>query len=155
MSGAPDHITIRTARPDDAEAIARLSGELGYPTTAPDARRRLFDIKTSEHHAVMVAEDEQDSVIGWMHVFRSPRLGGEPFAELGGLVVTETLRGHGIGRRLVAEAERWASEHGIGTLRIRTRTTRNDARLFYEDLGFFLTKTQVVFERQLDGADSR
>lgn len=152
MPGAPKSITIRTARPDDAEAIARLSGELGYPTTAPDARRRLFDIKTSEHHAVLVAEDDSGSVVGWMHVFRSPRLGGEPFAELGGLVVTETLRGHGIGSRLVAEAERWASERGIGTLRIRTRTTRNDARLFYEDLGFFLTKTQVVFERQLDGA---
>jgi hypothetical protein len=45
--------------------------------------------------------------------------------------------------------ERWAADRGIATLRIRTRTTRNDARLFYEDLGFVLTKTQVVFERQL------
>jgi GNAT superfamily N-acetyltransferase len=149
MSRPQQKIIIRTARPDDAEAIARLSGELGYPTSPPDARRRLFDIKTSEHHAVMVAEEEQGSVVGWMHVFRSPRLGGEPFAELGGLVVTESLRGHGIGSRLVGEAERWASERGIATLRIRTRTTRNDARLFYEELGFLLTKTQVVFERQL------
>ena len=64
-------------------------------------------------------------------------------------MVTEALRGHGIGSRLVAEAERWAAEREISTLRIRTRTTRNDARLFYEDLGFVLTKTQVVFERQL------
>lgn len=151
MTRAPTEISIRNARPDDADAIARLSGELGYPTTAPDARRRLFDIKTSDNHAVMVAEDEPGSVVGWMHVFRSPRLGGEPFAELGGLVVTEALRGHGIGSRLVAEAERWASNRELATLRIRTRTTRNDARLFYEDLGFFLTKTQVVFERQLDG----
>ncbi|MDP2471126.1 MAG: GNAT family N-acetyltransferase [Candidatus Palauibacterales bacterium] len=149
MSTAPGEIRIRAAIPDDAEAIARLSGELGYPTTASDARRRLFDIKTAEHHAVMVAEDEAGSVVGWIHVFRSPRLGGEPFAELGGLVVTEGLRGHGIGSRLVAEAESWALGQGIATLRIRTRTTRNDARLFYEDLGFVLTKTQVVFERQL------
>ena len=73
---------------DDAEAIARLSGELGYPTTAADARRRLFDIKTSKNHAVMVAEDDAGSALGWIHVFRSRRLGGEPFAELGGLVVT-------------------------------------------------------------------
>ena len=149
MGRAPREITIRSAIPDDAEAIARLSGELGYPTTAPDARRRLFDIKTSTNHAVMVAEDESGTVVGWIHVFRSRRLGGEPFAELGGLVVTESLRGHGIGRRLVAEAEEWAEKREIATLRIRTRTTRNDARLFYEDLDFVLTKTQVVFERQL------
>ena len=149
MTRAPTEIRIRSAIPDDADAIARLSGELGYPTTAPDARRRLFDIKTSTNHAVMVAEDESGTVVGWIHVFRSRRLGGEPFAELGGLVVTESLRGHGIGSRLVAEAEKWASEREIATLRIRTRTTRNDARLFYEDLDFVLTKTQVVFERQL------
>jgi len=47
------------------------------------------------------------------------------------------------------EAEKWASERDITTLRIRTRTTRSDARLFYEDLEFRLTKTQVVYERQL------
>jgi len=149
MTREPRELHIRSAVPDDAEAIARLSGELGYPTTQADARRRLFDIKTSQNHAVMVAEDGSGSVVGWIHVFRSRRLGGEPFAELGGLVVTEALRGHGIGSRLVAEAEQWASKREIATLRIRTRTTRNDARLFYEDLGFVLTKTQVVFERQL------
>jgi GNAT superfamily N-acetyltransferase len=150
MAREPGEISIRSAAPDDAKAIARLSGELGYPTAAPDARRRLFDIKASESHAVMVAETGPGSVVGWIHVFRSPRLGGEPFAELGGLVVTESLRGRGIGRRLVSEAERWAADRNLTTLRIRTRTTRNDARLFYEDLDFRLTKTQVVFERQLD-----
>ena len=149
MARAPREIKVRSAIPDDAEAIARLSGELGYPTTAADARRRLFDIKTSKNHAVMVAEDDSGSVVGWIHVYRSRRLGGDPFAELGGLVVTESLRGHGIGRRLVSEAEEWAVQREIATLRIRTRTTRNDARLFYEDLDFVLTKTQVVFERQL------
>jgi GNAT superfamily N-acetyltransferase len=149
MARADRELNIRSAVPDDAEAIARLSGELGYPTTMADARRRLFDIKTSNNHAVMVAEDGKGTVVGWIHVFRSRRLGGEPFAELGGLVVTESLRGQGIGSRLVAEAEEWASKREIATLRIRTRTTRNDARLFYEDLGFVLTKTQVVFERQL------
>lgn len=151
MSRGPE-ITIRPAIPDDVEAIARLSAELGYPTTPADVRRRLFDIKTSDNHAVMVAEDSPGSVVGWIHVFRAPRLGGEPFAELGGLVVTEALRGRGIGSRLVATAEEWASERGLTTLRIRTRTTRDDARLFYEDLEFRLTKTQVVFERQLGDA---
>ena len=149
MTRAPREINIRNAIPDDAEAIAQLSGELGYPTTPADARRRLFDIKTSRNHAVMIAEDASGLVVGWIHVFRARRLGGEPFAELGGLVVTEGLRGRGIGSQLVAEAERWAAEREIATLRIRTRTTRNDARLFYEDLAFVLTKTQVVFERHL------
>ena len=149
MPYAGDEVEVRAAVPDDAEAIARLSGELGYPATMADVRRRLFDIKTSEDHAVLVSEVPPGRVLGWVHVFRAPRLGGEPFAELGGLVVTESLRGRGIGRRLVEEAERWAMTRDLHTLRIRTRTTRTDARLFYEDLGFTLTKTQVVFELQL------
>jgi predicted N-acetyltransferase YhbS len=151
MTEPNPQVAIRNATPDDADAIARLSGELGYPTRASDARRRLVDIGTPDDHAVLVAEDTSGSVVGWVHVFRAPRLGGEPFAELGGLVVTESLRGQRIGSRLVAEAERWASARGLSTLRIRTRTTRSDARLFYEELEFRLTKTQVVFERQLDG----
>lgn len=149
MSHGGNEMEVRGAVPDDAAAIASLSGELGYPSTGSDVRRRLFDLKTAADHAVMVAEDSPGRVVGWVHVFRAPRLGGEPFAELGGLVVTESLRGRGIGRRLVEEAEVWAAARDLQTLRIRTRTTRSDTRLFYEDLGFVLTKTQVVFERHL------
>ena len=88
-----------------------------------------------------------------LHMLGHQKEDWAPFAtqlqQAGYAVLAMDLRGHGIGSRLVAEAEEWASKREIATLRIRTRTTRNDARLFYEDLGFVLTKTQVVFERQL------
>lgn len=58
--------------------------------------------------------------LGWM------------FIEL--LFVPERLRGQGVGRQLMAEAERIAREHGL--VGIRLDTFEFQARGFYEKLGF-------------------
>ena len=58
-------INIRTAIPDDAEAIARLSGELGYPTRPADARRRLFDIKTFFLYGLLSKPVYMEQPDGW------------------------------------------------------------------------------------------
>ena len=54
------------------------------------------------------------------------------FIEL--LFVPERLRGQGVGRQLMAEAERIAREHGL--VGIRLDTFEFQARGFYEKLGF-------------------
>jgi hypothetical protein len=46
---------IRAARSDDADALARLAGELGYPSTADDMRSRM---RLSNNDAVLVAESD-------------------------------------------------------------------------------------------------
>ena len=95
------------------------------------------------------AETAEHELVGWVHVFGAARVESDPFAELGGLVVTEGWRGRGVGAQLVAAAERWALENGYRTMRIRSRTERVDAHRFFNRLGYSSRKTQLVFERAM------
>ena len=147
---------IRTATGDDVEAMAALSGELGYPARAGDVGRRLSKITVAGDHGVFVAQASGGRVVGWIHVFEALRLESEPFAEIGGLVVAEARRGRGVGRLLCERAGRWARDHGLAALRVRTRTERG-AHRFYERVGFRQTKTQRVLvlrlAREREGRD--
>ena len=144
---APD-IEIRIARMSDAEAIACLSDQLGYPTSIRQSECRLAAVLSSRDHAVFVA-CLHAMVVGWVHVFWAQRIESDPFAEIGGFVVAESHRRCGIGRRLLAVAEEWALESGFKKLRVRSRSNRNDARRFYENLGFAMYKEQRVFDKPL------
>jgi len=78
------------------------------------------------------------------------------FAELGGLVVDEARRGSGNGRALLAKAEGWAAENGCAMLRVRSNVQRAAAHQFYERMGYAVTKSQFVLEKQLsERRDSR
>jgi GNAT superfamily N-acetyltransferase len=145
-----DGLEVRPALLADAEALAALAGELGYPATPELVEARLAAILAGPGHAVLVAESIPGEVVGWIHVFGARRVESEPFAELGGLVVREGHRGRGIGRRLVEAARRWAAVRGFSTLRVRTSVVREEAHRFYRGLGFELAKRQSVFSRALE-----
>jgi GNAT superfamily N-acetyltransferase len=137
--------SLRVARKSDSGALARLAGELGYPTTGGEMRDRLDKVLSRSHHRVFVAE--LDSLVGWIHVSLTHSLESGPCVEIRGLVVAELHRGSGIGTQLVAIAERWAEQKGCRRIRVRTNILRNRAGVFYEKLGFQLTKTQEVFDK--------
>lgn len=146
-------VVVRGAALDDAAALAELSRQLGYPASAVEVAMRLAPMLASDDHLVVVACAHDEGVVGWAHVFLARRVESAPFAELGGLVVEQSVRGRGVGRRLVAAAEAWAVERGVLKLRVRTRVERTDAAAFYPRLGFDPTKDQRVFDKRL--ADSR
>jgi GNAT superfamily N-acetyltransferase len=139
-------VTIRHAIATDAAALAALSTQLGYPTQPEGAAERLSGL--GDGGAVLVAEEE-GAIVGWIHVcgirfFQSP-----PFAEIGGLVVDEAVRGRGVGKLLVGAAVRWTEEQGYAKLRVRSNVVREDAHRFYEREGFRRVKTQAVFDFRL------
>jgi GNAT superfamily N-acetyltransferase len=145
---------IRSAQRADAEALAQLSGELGYATDGAAVARRLAGLLASSDNAVLVALGTVDDVLGWVHVFVSHRLESSSFAEIGGLVVSEGARGRGIGRGLLVAAERWARDRGLSTMRIRSNVVRADAHGFYRHLGYEISKKQAVFDKLL-GSEGR
>lgn len=141
-------VKVRRATAADAEQIARLSEELGYPATAAESLRRLADIGGHGEHAVMAAERE-GMVLGWIHVLVSHSLVAGTRGEIAGLVVGEQHRGCGIGRLLMEEAEQWVRSQGCGSLRLHSNVLRTGAHAFYDRLGYKETKLQKVFRKEL------
>jgi GNAT superfamily N-acetyltransferase len=139
-------MTIREARDTDAQAIAELSAELGYPATAEVILQRLAFARQLGGHTLLVAEEE-GRVVAWMDLSISHHIQSGAYVEIGGLVVASDARGGGIGSRLVAAAEEFARSNGIATVLVRSQIAREDAHRFYLREGYERTKTSAVFQK--------
>ncbi len=135
-------------RDEDAERVAILLTQLGYPSTPQDIARRFSRIVGRDDQALLVADDG-DAVVGWMHVGAHPYLESDESAEILGLVVADGQRSRGIGAALVSAAEGWAAQHGCQVVRVRSRISRDRAHAFYERAGFERIKTQHCFQKIL------
>jgi GNAT superfamily N-acetyltransferase len=133
----------------DAERIAALCQQLGYPASQEEVRRRLNPIQQDEQHAVYVAALPDGRVVGWVHVYVCQLLVADPQAEIGGLVVDEDYRRSGVGRLLMQQAEQWAREKGCWAVYLRSNVVRKDAHAFYEGIGYSSAKTSMAFRKAL------
>lgn len=127
---------VRDAVASDAQALATLCTQLGYPTTTDDMPGRLARLATDPNIRVLVATID-DGVVGLatMHV-RHMINHDKPLAQLTTLVVDERYRGQGVGRALVTTVDRLARERSCKRLVVTTALRRADAHAFYEALGF-------------------
>jgi GNAT superfamily N-acetyltransferase len=150
LAGQPSRIQIKV-RPlaaQEAERIAELTTQLGYPSTAEQIETRLNRIEGDPEHLTLVAENAQGLAIGWLHAFITRTVESDPWAEIAALVVDHQYRGQGAGRELLARAEAWARAQGVRTVRVRSNIVRDIARDFYIKLGFTLEKTQHAFSKK-------
>jgi GNAT superfamily N-acetyltransferase len=147
--GKNKELKIRRAKSADASQIAVLAGQLGYPATEAQIRKRFREIKPPFQNAVFVADSAKDGVIGWLHVSKEPLLEAEIRAEVNGLVVTDGQRSLGAGARLLAAAEDWARKHGCKSMSVRSNVIRERAHKFYERNGYEHYKTQKSFRKPL------
>jgi GNAT superfamily N-acetyltransferase len=128
-------IRVREAVNEDADAIASLLTELGYPASASDVPGRLSAV-TDAPGQVLVAE-EGGVVLGVASVTRLTLLHRPgPVALLSALVVRPQHRGQGVGHALVGAAERQAAAWGCDSLELTSRDDRQGAHRFYAELGF-------------------
>jgi len=142
-------LTIRSCTEADTAAIASLARELGYPASEDEMASRLsWILAAASEHAVLVAVSG-GAVIGWINVSIVTALESGAFAEIRGLIVTESLRGGGAGERLVSAAEQWAIARNMTRMRVRSNVTRVRTHAFYERRGYAGKKEQRVFEKEL------
>jgi len=139
---------IRPARPDDAEEIARLSLELGYPASVEAIAANLASLLASARYLVAVAA-QGSRLLGWAVVERRLALESGARAELTGLVVGISARRRGVGKSLVAAAEHWGSGQGLGSIYVRSNAARQESHPFYLSLGYHRKKTQHTYEKPL------
>lgn len=142
-------VAVRQMRPEDAGAVAQLVTQLGYPSTEDEIRRRYDLIKDRWDARLLIAQHAGSSIVGWVHVQALYLLESDPRAEIFGLVVAETARGTGVGRRLIEAAEEWALLRGLSVMGLRSNYLRTEAHGFYEHLGYKVIKTQNAFRKNL------
>jgi GNAT superfamily N-acetyltransferase len=137
---------VRDARPSDAEGIALLLTELGYPVSAQRLGRRLQVLAGERATRVFVAEagDELCGVaaIHSMHMLERD----DPTCRLTALIVAPEARGRGVGRALLARAEREARGRGCVQLEVTTAEHRAGAHEFYQRMGFEERPKRYVLE---------
>ena len=142
-------VALRQMRPEDIPAVAKLTTQLGYPATEDEIRRRYDLIKDRWDARLFVAQHAGNLIVGWIHVQATYLLECDARAEIWGLVVADTVRGTGVGRRLVEGAEEWALMRGLAVMAVRSNDVRTEAKGFYEHLGYQVTKTQNAFRKSL------
>jgi GNAT superfamily N-acetyltransferase len=127
---------VRSAESHDAEALARLATQLGYPAQASDMPTRLDRLRGDPGVQVLVAADD-GAVVGLIttHV-RYTMNHAAPLAQITMLVVDESRRGSGVGRQLVTAAEAWARGLGCKRIVVTTALQRADAHAFYERMSY-------------------
>jgi ribosomal protein S18 acetylase RimI-like enzyme len=140
---------IRRATAQDAGAIALLTAELGYSTNAAAVRSRIEAIGASPSDLLLVAADGGDQIIGWLQAHSAHILESGFRVEITGLVVSSKIRRGGVGRLLVAAAERWAIDIQAEALIVRSNIQRVESHAFYQALGFSGTKTQQVYRKSV------
>jgi GNAT superfamily N-acetyltransferase len=144
-----DEVRIRLCTEQDASQVRMLCHQLGYPASSEEIQRRLSRIVGDEQHALLVAEARGGGVLGWIHGYVCHLVEVEPHVEIGGLVVDANHRGHGIGKLLLEEVERWAAMKGCSTMRLRSNVVRKDAHRFYVNIGYEIVKRQLAFRKVL------
>ena len=60
----------------------------------------------------------------------------DPSGRIVALITLSTMRRRGIGRALIASAEKDFAQKGVARVSLDTRLTREDAHKFYESLGY-------------------
>jgi ribosomal protein S18 acetylase RimI-like enzyme len=129
-------LTIRAAEMNDAAALAQLMCELGYKTTKSEMQTRLEGIATDERCRTFVAVHNGE-VCGMIGIVTYPSYEhNDPSGRILALAILSTMRRRGIGRALIATAEKDFAQRGIRRIALNTRLARENAHKFYESLGY-------------------
>ncbi len=139
----------RPAIIQDAPQITALLNQLGYRDGQETVARRLGVLGQCHDSIVLVAEDESQRLLGCIHVMVSNRLAEGTYGEIASLVIGEGHRQEGIGRQLIEKAACWLRERGMSRMRVRCNVIREGAHQFYERLGFEITKSHKVYDKDL------
>jgi diamine N-acetyltransferase len=143
-------VTVRPANPDDYAAVEQLAREIHaqHVTARPDFFRMSDPVLPEEHFDSLLSGDastlfvaEYDAAIAGYAICamrQTPSLGmriPRTSAIVDTVVVTQSLRGEGIGRALMDACAEWARNNGATTLELSVWEFNRDAIAFYERLG--------------------
>lgn len=137
---------IRYAHREDCDGVWPLARELA---TSYEVERGAYEaafarVLADENAVVLVAEDVDQVVVGYLlgqrhHTFHANGIA----LWIEEIMVSAEHRGHGVGRSLMTEAERWGRTTGAAYVALATRRAAD----FYAALGYEASAT--YFKRSL------
>jgi ribosomal protein S18 acetylase RimI-like enzyme len=130
MSDLDANVRIRAAKLSDAPELAALMCELGYETTRDEMKSRLKSILPNARYSTFVAKIRKElcGMIGALtHMSHEHNdLSGKIVA----LVVSKNQRRSGVGRALIAAAEKDFVRKNVTRVTLTTRFGRDEAHRF-------------------------
>ena len=139
-------VLLRPATADDADRIAALFTEEGYPSGPSDILSRLerFD---SLYSRVIVA-DHEGELLGFIAFHALPRFEHDDrIVRVLALVVDAGARERGVGHLLMAETERAARDLDAAFVEVTAGHHRPEARHLFESLGYDASVTAYLRKR--------
>ncbi len=145
MTDAPP-ITLRPVAGRDAERIATLFTEEGYPAGPSDIATRL-DRFAPPHGRIIVAELDGE-VLGFIALHALPRFEHDDWiVRIVALVVDAGVRERGVGHLLMTEAENVGRELGAAFTEVTAGHHRPEAQHLFESLGYDASVTTYLRKR--------
>ena len=130
-----DDVIARKAALSDTTVITSLLIELGCNVEEAEVRRRMAPLLVSEADRVFVAELD-GRIVGLISIHVAPLLHRDALGRITAFIVTQDLRGQGIGMKLLAEAEKWAIEKGCSQVELNSGDHHQPAHAFYKNRGY-------------------
>jgi len=128
-------ITLRPATNEDADRIANLFTDEGYPAGPSDIVDRLE--RFSSPYSQVVVADYEGEILGFIALHALPRFEhSDRVVRIMALVVDAGVRDRGVGHLLMGEAERIGRDLGAAYVEVTAGHHRADAQHLYESLGY-------------------
>jgi RimJ/RimL family protein N-acetyltransferase len=136
---------VRSAEPGDAGALVRLAEAVGSEEggwliadggwrSVAEERRYLKAIKRHKYAAVFVAELD-GAIVGRLSIGRDSHPASEHVADVG-VMVADGYRRRGVGRALMASAEKWARAVGVRKIELHVFPHNEAALALYDRIGY-------------------
>lgn len=146
-------VAFRTARADDvagiiallrADALAR-SRETASPETYLSAFARI----AADPSTNVIVGEQDGHILATYHIniLHGLSRSATTRAQVEAVRVDSSLRGQGVGKRLMLDAETRARAAGATLIQLTSDRTRDDAHRFYEVLGY--TASHLGFKKAL------
>ena len=150
MTGAGG-ITVRVAVPADAPALLPLFQRFyGRFLEVPNADGIASRLTAAAPVDTVLMAESGGRAAGFASVRVIPQIESHrPHAELSDIYVAETQRRRGVGRALMAHAERLARERGCPRIHLTAGLENREALAFYRALGY--SEFGITLFRDLGG----
>lgn len=141
----PDAVAFRSANPEDLEAIVRMLADDDLAQSrestggvVTEAYRMAFAAIDRDNQNHLIVGELDGRVVAVLQLTFIPNLtyNGGWRAQIEGVRVDRTLRGKGVGRRVIEYAVERAKGRKVAIIQLTTDKRRPEVVQFYESIGF-------------------